>query len=136
MRHAMPIACWTAALVLAAAPAAALAQTANLRGMITLHEGDKMTVKTSDGSEHVYTLTPDTKVTEVFGRFRLLIDRGLILRGRNNGGKKFFATTVEYHSFNRMNRRYGMCSGEAVADLPLKKTTSVTGNGLATRFWD
>jgi hypothetical protein len=27
-----------------------------------------------------------------------------------------------------------MCNGETVADQPLKKTTSVTGNGLATRF--
>jgi hypothetical protein len=27
-----------------------------------------------------------------------------------------------------------MCSGATVADWPLKKTTSITGNDLATRF--
>jgi hypothetical protein len=45
-----------------------------------------------------------------------------------------FLSSVEYYSVNRMNRRYRMCNDETVADLPLKKTTSVTGNGLATRF--
>jgi hypothetical protein len=32
------------------------------------------------------------------------------------------------------NRRYRICSGETVADWPLKKTTSVTSNSLATGF--
>ncbi len=61
-----------AVIALLAAPAPALSQaTAPMKGVISLHEGDKITVKTSDGSEHVFTITPSTRVVEVFGRFNL-----------------------------------------------------------------
>jgi outer membrane protein OmpA-like peptidoglycan-associated protein len=60
------------ALVLSAPLApAALAETSTLKGVISSHEGDKITVKTSDGSEHIYTITSSTKVVEVFGRFNM-----------------------------------------------------------------
>jgi outer membrane protein OmpA-like peptidoglycan-associated protein len=54
-----------AAMLMAAAPAAA--QTGSLRGMITARDGDKMVVTTSDGANHTFMLTPNTKVVQTEG---------------------------------------------------------------------
>jgi len=50
---------------LAASPA--LAQTGELRGIISARDGEKMIVKTSDGAEHTFTLTSLTKVVAIQG---------------------------------------------------------------------
>jgi len=62
-RRAAALIAMTAAM--AAAPA--LAQTGELRGIISARDGDKMIVKTSDGAEHTFTLTSITKVVAIQG---------------------------------------------------------------------
>jgi outer membrane protein OmpA-like peptidoglycan-associated protein len=59
------------AFALSAAFAAAPAVAQELKGIISHYEGDKMTVKSSDGSSHIYTITPSTKVVQVYGRFNM-----------------------------------------------------------------
>jgi outer membrane protein OmpA-like peptidoglycan-associated protein len=50
---------------LAATPA--LAQTGQLKGIISERDGDKMVVTTSDGAKHTFHLTPSTKVVAIQG---------------------------------------------------------------------
>jgi outer membrane protein OmpA-like peptidoglycan-associated protein len=60
-----------AALVFAICAIAAPAAAQELKGIISHYDGAKMTVKSPDGSDHVYTVTPSTKVVEVYGRFNM-----------------------------------------------------------------
>jgi outer membrane protein OmpA-like peptidoglycan-associated protein len=54
-------------LLMLAAPQLAFAQSGELKGVITARDGDKMVVKSSDGAEHTFKLTPSTKVVAIQG---------------------------------------------------------------------
>jgi outer membrane protein OmpA-like peptidoglycan-associated protein len=54
-------------LLLIAAPHLAAAQSGELKGVITARDGDKMVVKSPDGAEHTFQITPSTKVVAIQG---------------------------------------------------------------------